>query len=732
MAGSIAGDVHAAETTYYVDAAGGDDSNTGTSAGSAWATIERVNALDLEPGDRLLFNGGQIFIGNLELGIEDAGTAISPITLGSYGEGRATINAGTDTGVDVYNVGGVEVRDLTIVGVGYAAGNRGSGVQFYTDLGNAAKLEHVRVHNVEVSGFGDSGVKVESWPQDGTKSGFRDVRITDVSTHDNADAGIQSYGYFSPSSSGWSHEDIYVGHSYAYDNKGIPDKGTNSGSGIVLGGVNGATIERSVVHHNGELNDHPNGGPIGIWTWDSNRVTIQHNESYENQTSTLDGGGFDLDGGVTNSVMQYNYSHGNAGAGYLLAQFAGARTFGNNVVRYNVSENDGRRGSYGAIHFWNGNGANGIKDTLVHNNAVYVSPQVGASPKAIRFDTATTNTRLLNNIFLTVGGVPLVEIASDKDSSVFRGNDYWSSGNSFRIKHGGTTYTSLVAWRNATGQEMNGSSATGFSVDPAFTHPGNGGTIGDANRLTELTAYQLRAGSPLIDAALDLQSWFGLDPGPTDFYGTGLPQGTGYDVGTHEAASTGNPPPPPECTFSGTSNSETISGTSGKDVICGLGGNDTLKGLGGDDILIGGAGNDTLIGGTGNDTLDGGLGTDTGSYAPSLTAVNASLATKSGTGEGSDTFVGVENLTGSSKADTLTGDGGANKLTGGGGADTLRGGAGNDSVIGSGGADSLFGEDGNDTVNSRDGVNGNDSLDGGSGTDTKVTNNREKSVVGFP
>ena len=186
------------------------------------------------------------------------------------------------------------------------------------------------------------------------------------------------------------------------------------------------------------------------------------------------------------------------------------------------------------------------------------------------------------------------------------------------------------------------------------------------------------------------------------------------------------------CTKTGTANAETISGTSGADVICAGGGNDTIKGLGGNDILKGEAGNDKLLGGVGDDTLDGDIGTDTASYSASLTAVNASLATNSSTGEGTDTFLGVENLLGSSKADTLTGSVANNTLTGGGGNDTERGGAGNDKVVGSGGADFLYGEDGADAVNSKDGVNGNDSLNGGAGTDTKVTDTTEKSIVNFP
>jgi hypothetical protein len=51
MLSGLGGVVQAAGTTYYLDAEGGDDSNSGTSEAKPWATIDKANALDLDPGD---------------------------------------------------------------------------------------------------------------------------------------------------------------------------------------------------------------------------------------------------------------------------------------------------------------------------------------------------------------------------------------------------------------------------------------------------------------------------------------------------------------------------------------------------------------------------------------------------------------------------------------------------------------------------------------------------------
>nr|WP_281029330.1 calcium-binding protein [Rhizobium azibense] len=116
---------------------------------------------------------------------------------------------------------------------------------------------------------------------------------------------------------------------------------------------------------------------------------------------------------------------------------------------------------------------------------------------------------------------------------------------------------------------------------------------------------------------------------------------------------------------------------------------DTLYGNAGANRLDGGAGNDRLFGGTGGDRLIGGAGTDTASYSTATAGVKVSLlnsAVNTGDAAG-DTYSAIENLVGSTFADTLYGDAGANRLDGSSGSDLLVGGAGADQLVGASGVD---------------------------------------------
>jgi hypothetical protein len=521
-------------TEYYLRPAG-DDSAPGTSPEKAWKSIDKVNATTFKPGDKILFEGGETFNGSLNFGMVDSGTAENPVTVGSYGTGRAAIRSGSEYGLYAKNTSGFVVKDLIFIGAGAHVDERFSGIYFFTDLGTK-KPEHIRIDNVDVSGYRWNGIGI--YADKRGHSGFRDVRITNARVHDNGDKGIASGGPQPPGD--WGHKGIYVGRCRVYNIRGISGKRGHSGNGIILSSVDGAVIEYCTAYNNGEFSDDPDsGGPIGIWAWDSRNVVIQFCESYNNKTGNqADGGGFDLDGGCVNCIMQYNYSHDNHGAGFGIYQYASAREFKNNVVRYNISENDGIKNRYGGINLWSTNSSGGIRNTKIYNNTVYVSAATrGAAIGDLPYVEGTSyvyDTQIFNNIVVGVAGKKLVDIPYPASRWNFKGNCYWTYDGDIQIRWGEKTFTSLNEWREATGQERLNGLNVGFETDPKLTKPGQGKTLGDPSRLHTLNAYKLKRSSELIDRGLDIKTAFGMDAGSRDFYGTPVPCSGTCDIGAHE------------------------------------------------------------------------------------------------------------------------------------------------------------------------------------------------------
>jgi uncharacterized repeat protein (TIGR01451 family) len=74
--------VRAANTTYYVSTSG-NDANNGLSTGTPFKTIAKINSLNLQQGDRVLFKCGDVWHGEM-LMITQSGAAGNPIVFGSY------------------------------------------------------------------------------------------------------------------------------------------------------------------------------------------------------------------------------------------------------------------------------------------------------------------------------------------------------------------------------------------------------------------------------------------------------------------------------------------------------------------------------------------------------------------------------------------------------------------------------------------------------------------------
>ncbi|MDQ2933203.1 MAG: hypothetical protein M3Q80_02375, partial [bacterium] len=209
--------------------------------------------------------------------------------------------------------------------------------------------------------------------------------------------------------------------------------------------------------------------------------------------------------------------------------YSGASTWSNNTVRYNISQNDGLKNSYGGITFWTIGGA--LSNTEVYNNIIYTGPNSGSS---VRFLTGNvSNAHFRNNIFIAASGKPFINNPYSQPGIRFEGNNYWADG-SFKVIWPSSTYTSLSGWQSATGQEKLNNINIGFSVDPKLVSAGIGGTIGNGT-LTSLSAYQLQSDSPMKDVGLDMRT-FVSDPGLRDFFGNNIPVGA-FDIGAYESNS---------------------------------------------------------------------------------------------------------------------------------------------------------------------------------------------------
>src|SRR5262249_3645563 len=137
-----------------------------------------------------------------------------------------------------------------------------------------------------------------------------------------------------------------------------------SGLGIFAIAATDVVIERCEAYNNGWLpgNHSATGGIVAIYC---NNVLLQYNESYNNHPGAADGDGivFDI---CWNSVMQFNYTHDNDGGGLWLGAepgFAGSE----NVIRYNISQNDGRMGYPYAGNF----NCLAVSNSHVYNNTIF-------------------------------------------------------------------------------------------------------------------------------------------------------------------------------------------------------------------------------------------------------------------------------------------------------------------------------------------------------------------------
>src|SRR5262249_22176856 len=138
-------------------------------------------------------------------------------------------------------------------------------------------------------------------------------------------------------------------------------------------------------------------------------------------------------------------------AGYMVFDFGAApfRLTGN-VVRFNISENDGRKNGYGGIHVDSRGEA--IEGLLIYHNTIGARATAAKECPPALFLKQSKNARIHNNLFITQG-VPLADLGSDQPGLCVQGNHYWAVDGKFLVRHAAAEYRSLADWREQANVE---------------------------------------------------------------------------------------------------------------------------------------------------------------------------------------------------------------------------------------------------------------------------------------
>jgi hypothetical protein len=512
-------------------AANGLDSNPCTQA-SPCLTFSKAQSLTYTPGSTINFRGGDSFTGCWALNstnVPSLGISTSPILVQSYGTGSARFLSncpGLMTQTTVDSVSGVTVQNLILSGNGQETW---IGVRIVNTAGFPYNVaDTVIIQNNDISGFyrtpagqGGGEVFVDGGYVDGS---LNNIQVLNNQLHGAAgvtspdDFGI--YGFAGPRNVRYAGNHIY--------NLGGHPNSIFAGDGIVANGVRGGVLEFNLVHDLG-ANANTCGGPAGIWGWMADNIIMRYNEVYNVRPVPDPGIGcdwaaFDFDDGVQNSIVEYNYSHDNAGLAVLF--FPGAGTTGPNTARYNISENDNSmmKGRNGVIN------ASGL--AYIYNNTIYQSP----GPTYINFPMAcfaphasiSAGSIIANNICwngktsnLSYPQTPYIDAdnAANMTGVTIRNNLWWSNSGFDRWHINAAFYNSLAEVQ-AAGWEQNSRVANPNLV--------NGGAGGNCTWTPNAagggpqpcpSVYKLTPGSPGLNAGANLQAApYNLNVGTRDYW----------------------------------------------------------------------------------------------------------------------------------------------------------------------------------------------------------------------
>ncbi len=531
------GSALAVGTSYYVNCAAATNGN-GTAA-SPWNNLTTVNSQTFAPGDSLLFNRGTTCTGSFVF--SSSGTSTNRITIDAYGTGALPSIDGTgqNRAVKLLDTSYVTMQNMEV------KNSSVWGILLTTDHSAPAvgiTLANLVVHHVTGGDYTAMNAKwtglvvfapgmvVEPNMTKGSgtynrNSYFSNVLVDNVQAYDTTLwAGIFVWGV-----------QIDQDHQWAADcaNQAVQSRGIviqNStvhntyGDGIAQFCSQNGTLQNNVVYQSG-MQPAPvtTGTPVGLWWWTSENMLGQLNESYDNHSPGVDGGGYDIDYGSTNSTMQYNYGHENSTYCTSVFGYSGPTT--TNIVRYNVCAGDGTVHTYlknGVVTPMPGDselyvctwGGGKLVNTWIYNNTFYIN-STGASAGLINFcnngpgsDSESGGIFKNNLVTSAIAGV-----LGDVTTANNRTRDY-----------------NLYYYTGGTFTDPNPEAHSIYNQNPLV----NGFGYDTTGRPT--TQWTLQTGSPAINHGTNACTGLtGCTVGTRDFFGNAIPLGGAFDIGADEA-----------------------------------------------------------------------------------------------------------------------------------------------------------------------------------------------------
>jgi hypothetical protein len=482
---------------YYVNSNEGNDAAVGTSATTAWKSIDKINGVTFLPGDSILFKKGSTWTG--ELVPKGSGSINQKIVFSNYGSGEKPHIIGREDRTATVRIENIQYFVFEGFKISHPISNRPpnkvlTGISVLASLNGV--YHDVSIRDNEVRDVDGMPVN-DRWRQGGifvrstSSAAYFDQLVIDKNfIHRCSVRGIHV-------ADGSNTDTLYYHKDLEISNNIVERVGLE---GIMVSRARNVLIEKNRVFWAGEYTNGVSLNGIciaGLWSRGKNNI-IQYNEvAYTQLTNPtpydqMDSQAFDIDletAGYT--IIQYNYSHDNLG-GFFLHMGNPGPDFTHAYVRYNISQNDGKGFNNRVFELHPHPNVKNVK-ILFYNNTIYNNTKIHIMDRA-GGTGVHPGIEFRNNIFYA----PAAQY-DDLTNIVYDHNAYFNHAK---------------PWTDLNGIVSN----------PLLENPVTG-----SDGTHTLDGYKLQATSPLIGAGLFIH-----DDGDLDFWGNPVIGNGKPDIGAHQ------------------------------------------------------------------------------------------------------------------------------------------------------------------------------------------------------